>query len=208
MALRPHSRFPESVMQCVCAATQRGDRTEQNVQLQRLQDMVEALADRPGADASEVRDSGQVALIALLKAAHNFRHAHGKPFARYARKVMANAVRDKFRAELRANRLGRDRAMAIDVHHHLQLVRGTCCPPPDLAADEHQAQLERRVRDWVNGCPPRQRELIELCYDRGMKPAEAARTMGISRAAVKKLHNAIVTRGRKELSAVQRLVAA
>jgi RNA polymerase sigma factor (sigma-70 family) len=66
----------------------------------------------------------------------------------------------------------------------------------DERRTEHQA-----VRQFVAGLPPRQRELVDLVFYRDQSQAQAARALGISRAAVTLSLMQVKLKGKEALAA-------
>lgn len=78
---------------------------------------------------------------------------------------------------------------------------------PDVADTRELANVSvefretvRRVRETVRELPDKEREIIESLYFRGISTTELAKTMGVNKSWVSRLHSKAVTRLRQRLA--------
>lgn len=70
---------------------------------------------------------------------------------------------------------------------------------PDPADVGSQAALIVQVRTAMEGLSPRERQVLRLCYQRGLTQREASRVLDLSEARVSQIHTSAVAGLRREL---------
>lgn len=136
-------------------------------------------------------DAWQGAYLGFLDGLTRFDPDRGTNFGAFASKYVRGGIRQSISGsiDLRGVPLGSD----LEIEDERPLIAEVL---------DHEGLAS--VREFVASLPPRQRRVIELMYWDGLSQAEAARTLGVSRAAVNALHSKVISRGRSsaELAAV------
>lgn len=175
--------------------------------------------------AADPEDVVGDSLLAFLKSRRAFKPSRNAKFTTYAYKAVRNAVADRSRFEagnqrsrrrrypsLRGSELAdanskESRAKYYKIKRESELVLvdddGDEIPAFEwIAGCEEQGYKETEysdVREFVQKLPPRQRKVTEMVFWDGFSPAEAARALGISRAAVSDLLQKVYAKGKEEL---------
>ncbi|MCC6648413.1 MAG: sigma-70 family RNA polymerase sigma factor [Polyangiaceae bacterium] len=145
-------------------------------------DMVRAARAAAGGDPDAEADVAQEVRVRLLRVSR----AQPGAAVPYVRTVIKNAVRDVHGREARAFSACSPLAVDLDADSE-----------PAVVPDDGTAAL---VVGWVEGLPPRLRDVYEhLCAaDRSQR--EAARRMNVSQPRVAQLHRELLERGRQDLA--------
>ena len=131
--------------------------------------------------------------LTLIQAAKKFDSERGIPFDHYARRAIRNALL-KFRKAV-ADSDGQSLENSAD--------NGTEPTSPGADLKVVRKELCRCVNLWRGQITDKQRQLLDLHYDRGVSLAEIGRMLGVSRAAVSKNHQKIKTQCREALGDLQ-----
>ncbi len=115
-------------------------------------------------------DARQAAWLGVLEALDRFDPERGFPFTAFVGRRVKGAIVDATRPEWQYY----DYAEPLS---HFEAM-------PD---DTQKQEVQKAVQDFLDSLPPRQRSVVELVGLGGMKPADAARELGISREAVSQL---------------------
>ncbi len=132
--------------------------------------------------------------LGFFKARRAFDSARGVRFSTYAFSVVRNSLADLGRFE-------QDSSALTEIEPSLEN-SGEMSVYDEFGFEEAETtDLRDHVRSFVRGLPPRQRQVAVLIYWDGLTPAEAARRLGISRAAVNDLLAKIRAKGQEVLAA-------
>ena len=148
----------------------------------------------------------QAARTGALKAAAKFDPARSKDFAAFAKMVITHAIKDEM------DRILRGRLLLL--HDFNPCEQSQIAPEPVqegpgvlMERAEVSGEITQAVRSWIASRPPRQKEYIRLHFFEGRTKAETARWMRISKAAVSKLHSAVISAGESGLAAFKTEIA-
>lgn len=146
----------------------------------------------------------QAAFWGALKASAKFDPSRSSDFSAFARMAIKCALQDE------AGRMRRSGLLLLadvedgaDAFEKFTAGSGGVCPAVELESKEARREIRIGVQAWIAKRPVRQREYIRLHFTEGFSKAESARRMGISKAAVSKLHAAVVAAGRMELAGLE-----
>lgn len=153
-------------------------------------------------------DAEQAARLAMLVALRRYDPARATPFGAYARKDVHRAVAEVVFDASRRRDLQRSDGRDADTRHQPTVASlSRQALPPDVEAvdaDDYRLVEERpaieAVRAFVDGLPLSQRRVVDLVFWEGLTKAEAARQLGISRAAVGQMLSRVYAQGREVLA--------
>lgn len=145
----------------------------------------------------------QAARAGALKAAAKFDPLKSKDFAAFAKMVISHAIGDEMDRILRGR--------LILLHDFKPWEQAKFAPEPVqettpanlIERAEAGNEVIHTVRSWIEGRPSRQKEYIRLHFFEGHTKAETARWMRISKAAVSKLHAAVIAAGKSGLATLK-----
>jgi hypothetical protein len=143
-------------------------------------------------------DLESVANMAIWKAYDEFDPSRGVKLDTVASSFIDNALRTEFRQEQSQNMPGKQALVALDAQQEdgsslLDTVAGESkdLKFDEISARENPAEANRRIIDWVKKHGnERQQKLVDLIYNQGVNPSDAARAEGIglkNSAQVKKV---------------------
>lgn len=142
----------------------------------------------------------QVALITIVRVAERFDPTRGTPIEHLVRVAVKRAILDELKSE--AARSRRLEVFAIDPgeepHFHVQ--DAAASPAEIVAQSELQSHLAAQVGSWLKSRPSAEREFIMLLFFEHLSPADVARRLRVSRAAVSKRWRSTIARARVELA--------
>lgn len=143
-------------------------------------------------------DLESVADMAMWKAYEEFDPSRGVKLDTAVSSFIKNAIRTEFRQEQSQNMPGKQALVALDAQQEdgssvLDTVAGESkdLKFDEISARENPAEANRRIIDWVKKHGnERQQKLVDLIYNQGVNPSDAARAEGIglkNSAQVKKV---------------------
>ncbi len=150
--------------------------------------------------------------LAFLRSRRSFDPKRGVEFPTYALPAIKQAIFERNRFEAKRGRRqsqtsrssGPDRIMLTESELRTIDIDGDEAPEWETIAAPDDPGLNSAeytdVHKFVDALPRRQRQVVHLVYWEGMSPAEAARTLGITRAAVNDLLRKVRARGKEALA--------
>jgi RNA polymerase sigma factor (sigma-70 family) len=147
--------------------------------------------------------------LGFLKARRSFNPSRGARFSTYAFTVVSNALADLGRFEEDSSALI-ESDLTLENQgegERSELEALVSYEEPGFDASETY-DMRMCVRSFVRLLPPRQRQAAHLVFWEDLTPADAARKLGISRAAVNELLAKIRARGKEVLAAYDPTVEA
>jgi RNA polymerase sigma factor (sigma-70 family) len=175
----------------------------------KLQPYLRATASRYSCRECDWPSLEQVAFIAIVRAARQFDSSFGRPFEHYACVALRNAVLD----EVRQMAEYYNRFESIEMRLASDEARHSCCealaPSPfDLIALAERVNARKSALEtWISERSERQRLLVQMLYFDGIRKTEAARRLGVSKAAISKLNSAMLQAARSELAGLEKVVS-
>lgn len=131
--------------------------------------------------SEDVRQAGWLGFLEALK---RFNPEKGFSIGAFVRRRVEGAIKD---------------AMREDARYFAPLLPLTDFE--EMPSDSQEQEIREAVQEFMASLTPRQRRVVELVGLEGMKQADAARELGISREAVNKLWQKACDKGRIALSA-------
>jgi RNA polymerase sigma factor (sigma-70 family) len=137
-----------------------------------------------GADG-DIEDAWQGAFLGLLEAIVRFDPTRGSSLGSFARSYVIGGIWDAIKG-----------IAQFDVDPLDENISHT--PEDSWFADGKgpESMSLGAVGDFIAALPPRQQQVVRLMYESNLSQAEVARTLGVSRTAVSKLHAKVIERGR------------
>ncbi len=132
-------------------------------------------------------DARQAGWLGFLEAFERFDPDRGFPLGAFVRERVEGAIVD---------------VMRKDAQYHS--IREPLADFEAMPADPETQEMRVDVQEYIDSLTPRQRSVVELVGLGGMRQADAARLLGISREAVNKAWQKACSKGRTMLRAYAR----
>jgi RNA polymerase sigma factor (sigma-70 family) len=159
------------------------------------------LVSRYGPRACDISALKQAARFGAMKAASKFELRRSKNFVAFARMAIKRVIQDEIDRMRREHLVLWDDLQFLLAPQKIFALEPMCeSPARELERTEASTEAIATVRAWVAQRPARQKEYIRLHFGEGLTKAQAARSMGISKAAVTKMHDSLMAAGREELA--------